>query len=163
MITLLKKLSPTRVTRLRQLFDTFNLKQASSHRLRMGENGASNQSVYFTTRWFTWRYQIRDMFKAQLPEAMVNSAMVGWFLHLPPETGFLDRMTTWVGKEAGSGTAMAYSLQDGQVIYLNDIPHQLNRGDGIGFNLSEIHEIRPSAEGQLWACVMVRGRPDRFE
>lgn len=163
MITRLKKLTPTRVTRLRQLYDTFNVPQATARRLRMGENGNANSSVYHTTRWFSWRYQVRDMFKEQLPENMVNSAMVGWFLDLPPETGHLDRMTTWVGKEAASGTAMAYSLQDGQVIYLNDVAYQLNRGDGIGFHLSEVHEIRPSKEGQLWACVMVRGRPDRFE
>lgn len=163
MITRLKKLTPSRVTRLRELFDTFSLTQATSHRQRMGENGAENSSVYFTTRWFGWRYQVRDLFKEQLPPAIVSKALVGWFLHLPPNTGFLDRMTTWVGREDESGTAMAYSMQDGQVIRLNDVEHQLNRGDGIGFNLSEVHEIFPSDAGQLWACVMVRGRPDRFE
>lgn len=163
MITRLKKLSPTKVHTLRQLFDTFNLRQASSHRQRMGENRSANLSVYFTTRWFSWRSHVRDLFKEQLPVGMVNQAMVGWYLSLPPETGFLDRMTTWVGKEAGSGTAMAYSLQDGQVILLNDTEYVVNRGEGIGFHLSEVHEIKSSTEGQLWACVMVRGNPDRFE
>lgn len=163
MITRLKKLSPSKAHALYQLFDTFTLKQASSHRLRMGENRMDNLSVYFTTRWFKWRYQVRDLFKEQLPEAMVNQAMVGWYLHLPPETGFLDRMTTWVDKQAGSGTVMAYALQDGQVIILNEQEHVVNRGEGIGFHLSEVHEIKPSTEGQLWACIMVRGNPDRFE
>jgi hypothetical protein len=163
MITRLKPLTPSRVHTLKQLFDTFSLVQASSHRLRMGENGAKNLSTYYTTRWFTWRWQVRDMFKLQFPEKMVQRATVGWFLYIPPEVGFLDRMTAWVGKEAGSGTAMAYAMQNGQTLLLNDREVTLNRGEGIGFNLSEIHEIKPSAQGQLWACVMVRGAPNQFD
>jgi hypothetical protein len=135
--------------------------EAYSFRRRMGVNGADALSIYKNTRWFTWTAKQRNKYKALLPEHMVNQAVVGWYLDLPAGDGFLDRMTVWVDKP-NSGTAIAYALRGDQTILINDKPVLVKQGQGIGFSLREIHEIKPSEEGQLWACVMVRGQPVEF-
>ncbi len=156
------KLSDEALATLQRLRDQVQFTESESHRRRMGENGQQALSRYRYSRYFFWPHAIRSAFKAQFPSKQAGQAVVGWYLELDPEVGFLDRMTYWVGKRQ-SGTSIAYALHADQVIYINDEPVTVPKGEGIGFNLSEIHEIKPSDDGQLWACVMVLGAPERYQ
>lgn len=157
MYTRYSKLSDESLAALDQLCTELEWKHSTSHRRRMGENGINALSEYDNTRWFTWTHEQRLRFRAAMPENQQKKALVGYYIQFAPVTGFLDRMTTWVDKPASSGTIIAYALQDNQVIYLNDEPVVVNRGEGIGFNLGTVHEVKASEQGQLWANMMVLG------
>jgi len=149
------------VKALVELRSEFELPNVRSNSRRMGENSCHNLSVYKNTRWFSWNRDQRQRFKDALPKKQWEKAVVGWFLDFPAKEGFLDRMTTWVN-EVQSGTIIAYALRTNQSILINDEPVMVKKGEGIGFSLRNIHEIKRSQEGQLWACVMVLDSPDRY-
>ena len=156
------KLSDDNLATLEELVRELNWVASISHRRRMGENLQDNLSQYTNTRWFKWTHEQRQRFRSAIPENQHSKALVGYFIEFAPKTGLLDRMTTWKDDPANSGTIIAYALKDG-VILLNDTEVDVKRGEGIGFNLSVIHEIKPSDNGQLWANLMVMGDPAKFK
>lgn len=157
-ITRYPKLTVDQVVGLKDLQSELSMTESISHRRRMGEGGINALSRYSYSRWYSWDSKTRQLFKSHIPEQQANAALIGWYLKIP-RRGFLDRMTTWVGsKEAG--TIIAYSLNGDQVIRINDQDVIVNQGEGIGFHLSNIHEIKPPKREQLWACLMVLGEPD---
>ncbi|AEH03580.1 hypothetical protein AVT69_gp155 [Pseudomonas phage PhiPA3] len=142
------------------LKDQVPFKIATSYKRRMGENGNKALSIYNYSKWFEWTKPQRELFKEGFSNDALDKAVQGWFLELPAGKGFLDRMTTWVDKP-GSGTIIATALKD-QDILLDDKSVHLKKGEQIGFHLSTIHQIAPSKEGQLWACIMVRGDHEKL-
>lgn len=140
---------------LQALSQEVNFKEAYSIRRRMGDNGNQALSVYRTSNWYDWTSAQRELFKAQLPTRQVEMAMTGWFLELPAQTGFLDRITTWKDS-ADAGVIIAYALEGPQSLWLNDTEVTVKARQGIGFSLRTTHEIKPSTAGQRWACLMVK-------
>lgn len=158
MITRYPKLSKESLEGLQKLRDEVPLLKSESHRRRMGERGFRSLSQYNYSRWYTWDSGTRKLYKSLLPENQSEAALIGWYL-VVPRRGFLDRMTKWVG-ERMAGTIITYSLNGDQVIRINDQDVIVNQGEGIGFHLSNVHEIKPPKREQLWACLMVLGEPD---
>ena len=121
---------------------------------RLGENGINNMSVYETSRWFDWTKSQVEAFKDAFDSSHVQNAIVGWYLHLPANTGFLDVMDYWVDKP-DSGTVVAYSLTDANTIVINGVQHTCNAGEGIKFSLRNKHEIKTNTSARDWACLML--------
>jgi hypothetical protein len=152
MYTRLETFDENTVQSLRALFETVEF---TSKNKRLGEGGSANISVYTYSKWKTWnRMQVRN-FKSIFDSADVDKSIIGWFLHLPANAGFLDLMTVWVGKSAG--TVIAYALEDNQKIWLGGTEITVNKGEGIKFNLSVPHEIKKSNVNQKWSCLMQIG------
>lgn len=125
----------------------------TDHNRRVGANGAARMSVYTYSKWHTWNRLQKTQFKQSFGSE-VDTAVIGWFLHFPPITGFLDLMTAWVDTKTSAGTIIAYALDNNQTIILNNTPVIVNKGEGIKFSLRVPHEIRQSSTGQHWACLM---------
>jgi len=155
MYTLLPALDDGKVEALAELRQELTLSESTGTRLRIGKNIRDKESRYKYSRWFSWNRHQRAKYKELIPEPIVKRALQCWFLEFEPHVGFLDTMTYWVGQES-CGTVIAYALQDGMYINLagNNIPVQ--KGEGIAFHLSTIHQVNPSQLGGLWACVMTR-------
>ena len=128
--------------------------QLSSTGRRIGEGGVDNMSVYETSRWYDWHMTTVQEFKDQFDPAHVNKAITGWFLHLPANIGFLDVMDYWVDKP-NSGTAVAYSLTDGNSVIIDGNTYTCNAGEGIKFSLRYKHEIKTNSADRSWACLLL--------
>lgn len=124
----------------------------SDKNIRLGANGANKLSKYSHSRWFNWNATQRSLFKSSFGSES-QKAIVGWFLTLPADTGFLDLMTYWQDKIM-AGTIIAYALDNDQRIWLNNNEIILNRGEGLEFSLRIPHEIKSSSVQQKWACIM---------
>lgn len=161
MFTRFPSLTLKEVKELNTLAESVEMIPSASHRRRIGDNGKNNLSNYQYSRYFNWTHEQREQFKTFFPEAVSSKALVGWFLDIPAEVGLLDRMSTWVGKKM-AGTSIAFALANDQTIYINDQKVVVPKGEGIGFKLSEVHEIRKGGPEQRWACVMVLGDPVTF-
>lgn len=162
MYKLYPKLSKDAIDNLKALRGELPMVESHSIRRRMGENGPARLSWYLTTRSFTWTAAQRARFVAELPPVQTKGSLVNWFVEYPAKTGFLDRMVYWVGADI-AGTVIAYALDGDYEILIQDKRVVVPRGEGIGFNLREIHEIKESKTGQLWACMMVLGDPGNFK
>jgi len=150
MHTTLPALSNEQLTTLLGLIEQIEF---TDKKKRMGVNGVNNVSVYTYSKWKSWnRNQVKE-FKSMFSNPDIDRSIIGWFLKFPAEVGFLDLMTTWVGKPCGS--IIAYSLADSQVIWLNGREVTVNRGQGIKFSLSVPHEVKPVSFEQNWACLML--------
>ncbi|MNB83829.1 hypothetical protein D3C87_1438440 [compost metagenome] len=156
MYTRLHTLSETAVTELRELKDTVSFVDSYGARRRQGKNDTEALSIYNTSNWFYWTHAQREIFRKALPEKQTQKTKQVWFLDIPARTGFLDVMTYWINYAHLCGKICAYSLTDKQTIYIEGNAITLNKGEGIYFCLSQIHQIKPSKDGQLWACVMTR-------
>lgn len=156
MYTRLHTLSETAVTELRELKDAVSFSDSYGARRRQGKNDAKALSIYNYSKWFGWTHTQREVFRKALPEKQTQKAKQVWFLDIPARTGFLDVMTTWVDHGHMCGKICAYSLTDKQTIYIDGHSVTLEKGEGIYFCLSNIHQIKTSKEGQLWACVMTQ-------
>lgn len=121
--------------------------------IRLGSGGIENRSVYTYSRWYEWNRTQKSTYETALGSALIDKSIVGWFLDIPANTGFLDLMDNWVD-EPMAGTVVAYSLANGQEIIINGSTVTVNRGEGIRFSLKMPHEIKTSASGQQWACLM---------
>lgn len=128
---------------------------STGSRRRVGRNGVNALSMYNYAKWFDWNKTQRTEFKSFFSPEVINKAVQGWFLEIPPGKGFLDVMDYWVDKPL-SGRVVATALK-AQTFYIDNKAVFLKAGDQIGFSLISLHEIKPSSEGQLWACVMIRG------
>ena len=149
MHTLLQSFSEETVLELTELFHSVEFTNKNK---RLGAGGSANISVYTYSKWKTWNRTRVQKFKSKFNGSDVDKSIIGWFLHLPANSGFLDLMTVWVGKS--SGTVIAYALENNQKIWLNGIEVTVNKGEGIKFSLSIPHEIKKSNVDQKWACLM---------
>ena len=167
---------------------------------RMGASGPDNLSTYAVNKIEKNPLAIRKRFRELMPEVYVNKALTEYFLLLPPETGMLDRQTSWL--DTGAAMQMySYALQDQSIwideklgpVYLNTTnvsqyfghtvwqegngsallsaenvddwtnrvvnvrkpmqEYALKKGEGITFSVNAVHELKASAQGQLWACI----------
>jgi len=125
----------------------------SSNRKRLGHNGTDKMSVYMHSKWTSWNRQQKLVFKSAFDQSLVDKSVIGWILHFPANTGFLDLMTTWKDQKI-CGTIISYALEN-QKILLNDIEIDVKKGEGIKFKLSVPHEIKPLSVDQNWACLML--------
>lgn len=151
MIERIGNLEATAIATLKSLQDTVNFK---SDRIRLGANGAANISVYSFSKWKEWNRETRNSFKECFKSTDIENALIGWFLHLPANTGFLDQQTAWVN-ETAAGTVIAYSLTDNNNITIDGTEASLSTGEGIKFSLKNIHEIKTSDSDKSWACLML--------
>jgi hypothetical protein len=156
MYTRLHTLSETAVAELRGLKDEVSFSDSYGARRRQGKNDANALSIYNYSKWFNWTHAQRETFRNAMPEKQTQKTKQVWFLDIPARTGFLDVMTYWISHAKNCGKICAYSLTDKQTIYLDGHSVTLEKGEGIYFCLSQIHQIKPSKEGQLWACMMTR-------
>ena len=148
--------SEEELTELIQLSEEVVFKPATGWNRRCGANKKA-MSRYNVAKWFDWKHAQRELFRTKFPAPIQTKIIQGWFLEIPRGTGFLDLMDYWVGKP-NSGTVVITALKD-QSIYIDRCEVHVKAGQQLGFNLSELHEIKPSKEGQLWACVMFLGCP----
>lgn len=146
----LSKLTDEQINTLRTLQQ--NVSMTDKH-IRLGENGQSNLSVYTYSKWTDWTREQKTNFKTAFTEEQLEKSVIGWFLHFPANTGFLDRMIAWEG-QTHCGTVISYAFED-QEIYINDQAVSILAGEGIKFKLNTIHEIRPQTHERNWACIMV--------
>lgn len=150
-----EKLTNEEVESLIELSKDVKFKDSKGSRMRVGANAPKVLSVYNYSKWFEWKHKQRELFKTAFPEVVLPKVLQGWFLEIPAGDGLLDLMNIWVGKPH-SGRIVATALKD-QVIFLDNKEVRLQKGEQIGFSLCTLHEIKPSTEGQLWACVMFHG------
>lgn len=149
------KLTKTELEQVLQLGDEITFKRAAGSSRRVGLNGIKALSVYNYSKWFEWTNKQRELYKTFFPAEVLPKVIQGWFLEIPPNSGFLDKMDYWIGKPL-SGRVIATALR-AQTIIIGDEAVRLKAGEQIGFSLETMHEITKSTEGQLWACVMFRG------
>lgn len=161
MFTRYPKLPDQDLEVLQKLVTEVSFVEAVSHRRRMGENKMHALSIYNYSRWYAWNRFQRRAYRAAHNANAEPDILVGWLLDIPPEQGFLDRQTYWVDKKMAH-TVVSYAVKSDQTIHINDVPIVVPQGAGIGFSLRTIHEIKPSTEGQLWACVMVPHQPETY-
>lgn len=138
---------------LENLSNKLPYRHSDSIRRRVGANGQDALSVYSNSKWYNWDRKTRAHFKLLFPDQYVKKALIGWFLDIPREDGFLDLMTYWKD-DVMPAVVAAYALRDNQTLWLDGKPFTANRGEGILFTLDCLHEIKPSQDGQRWACVM---------
>lgn len=147
-----------KVTGLIELSQSVRFKDSRGSRCRMGLNGSKACSIYNYSKWFDWKAAQRAFYKTCFPKHAMDQVLQGWFLELPPKTGFLDVMNYWVGADC-AGTIVCTALRD-QSIIIGDETVGMHVGERLSFNLRTIHEIKPSDHGQLWACIMIFMMPD---
>jgi hypothetical protein len=146
----LSKLNDSVILELQNLLLSVPL---TDQRKRVGANGIDKMSIYKHSKWTLWNRQQKSIFKSAFNQSLVDKAVMGWILHFPSKTGFLDLMTAWKDQKI-CGTIVAYALEDQQII-LNGTDIDVKKGEGIKFKLSVPHEIKPSLIDQNWACLML--------
>jgi hypothetical protein len=152
-----ENVSETELEELEVLSKEVKFQKAEGYRRRGGVNGPNALSRYNVAKWFDWTHAQRELYRIKFPAPIQSKILQGWFLEIPRGTGFLDLMDAWVGKPL-SGTVIATALKN-QSIHLDHKEVKVKKGQQIGFNLQTLHELKPSKDGQLWACVMILGCP----
>jgi len=129
-------------------------KDSKSVRRRMGVNAHNALSIYETSKWYKFGYQLRKQYKSLFPPEVIEKAFTGWFLRIP-ENGFIDKIATWVNKPAYNMSYYSIALRDNQLIIIDDVPMVFNAGDVCEFCIKKTYEIPRTETEQLWACVLV--------
>lgn len=155
----LQDLSEEAVNKLLEIKQNVTFTAATGSRRRVGKNTVEALSIYNYSKWFTWTHAQRQAFRSCVPPKQTELAKQVWYLEIPPNKGFLDVMTYWVGTGNQCGKVCVYALQP-QTIRIAGADVHLEKGEGIYFCLSEIHSISPSKTGQLWACSMSQHKLD---
>lgn len=149
----LPPLSDAAVKDLAAIASVVEFKDSSSHRRRIGVNKFNRLSVYKYSRYLTWDASTREKFFATFPSEVISKSVVCWFLQIPKETGFLDRLETWKNEKSPSWIT-AYVVSGTGTLILNDNMVKMNEGCGVTFPLSLPHEIPLTPDGAIWACSM---------
>ena len=169
----LQKLPEESVEALKKLYSEFNPPFATGVRRRIGKSDQARLatadmgdqsllSVYKDTRWFKWTTEQRKRFRDAIGNEKYTKALVGYFLELPRNKGFIAEMDAWVHMGEGAAVIIAYALKDGQTITIAGEKVIVNTGEGIAFKLSHIHEVKKSKRDALWANTMVLGPLESF-
>jgi len=137
---------------LANLENIFSSADMVDYPMRMGMNFPNVVSHYFVSRWYEWSELTRNTFKASFPKYIADESIVGWVIHFPGKTGFLDTQDYWVGARM-AGYITAYALTDNEIV-INNVTIPVKRGQGIHFGLKDYHEVRKSPKNQKWACLM---------
>lgn len=153
---LLDKLDDTVRNELLTLSKSITFKPAVSHRRRMGMSGKNKLSVYNNSKYLKWTSEQRATFNTCLGKELTDKALVCWFVEFPAETGFLDKLNTWV-KNVSPAWLVCYLVEGKGKVTLNDQVIELEAGQGIAYSLANIHGVESTQEGSLWACVMIPG------
>lgn len=144
MYELLDPISADNVDALKELM--------GSVELRAGDDHGSN--VIESSKWLAWTREERATFKSMLPESYVEQAVIGSFLHVPADTGYLEPQTYWENARS-AGTMVSYALEDNLEIIIDGEVVEVAKGEGIKFSLKTVHEIKSSDADQNWACLML--------
>jgi hypothetical protein len=150
MYTKLIKLQDDKIVFLDNLSNQVNYR---SNNIRVGASGSEKMSIYSYSKWFDWNRIQRKEYKSCFDKDLLDSAMMGWFLKFPRNSGFLDLMTYWVGNKLAANV-VSFALAD-QDIIINGQKITVLRGEGIKFNLGTPHEIKPSSNEMRWVCLML--------
>lgn len=145
----LETLTKTKLTKLQTLFSQVTFTDKNR---RVGANGLAKMSIYTYSKWTSWTRIEKAAYKECFNVKFIDKAVVGWFLHFPKDTGFLDVMNYWLD-EPVAGIIVAYALDDQEIIIDNEIV-KVAAGEGIEFSLKQLHEIKPASKDQNWACLM---------
>lgn len=143
------------VSKLSNLSDNVQYSSKIEH---LGVNGCDRPSVYISSKWYDWTRQQKQEFKICFDSAYTDAALIGWFLKYPKDTGFLDRTEYWKNTNS-AGIVLAYALNDGQDIHLDDVKVPVLKGQGIAFSLRIPHEVKAKNTEQRWACLMTLSVP----
>lgn len=149
----LDRLSDSNVLNLRNLQACVTMKDATSHRRRIGENKFNNLSIYSYSRYLTWKSSQRELFFANFPQCIVPNAKVFWYLKFPQLSGFLDTMTSWVGVRSPA-YINSYCIDGLGKIIVNETEYTIPIGMGISFPVSDVHEVPKTELGSVWACAL---------
>lgn len=153
---LLEKLDETVRNELLTLSKSVTFKPAISHRRRMGMSGKDKLSIYNNSKYLKWTSEQRSIFKTCIGDKLANKALVSWFVQFPAETGFLDKLNTWVNSPSPAWL-YCYLVEGKGKVGLNEQVIELEAGQGIAYSLANIHSVETTQEGSLWACVMIQG------
>lgn len=157
------KLDDETLEKMQDLAARTPLYRATGQRIRVGEHGKDNLSVYNYDRWYGWKAKDRNLFKECFPESARDLMLVGHFLEIP-DGGHLDRMVAWVGVKQ-SGYMLSFNIgEEPARIIISDREVEVPVGGSVGFSLIEPHEI-PKREGgrDLWACTMLLAAPPTWK
>jgi hypothetical protein len=153
MYRILDKLPQSDIDKLIDLQLSVEMKDATSHRRRMGVNRMNRPSVYSYSRYLTWNKSQRDIFYESFPNKFVSKSIVSWFVLYPKTIGLLDRLEQWM-MEKSPAWITSYNLYGSGQITMNKTDIKVEVGSGITFPLNIPHEVKESGEDSLWACVM---------
>lgn len=144
MYELLDPISDESVDALKALMSDVAFRDDDSHGVNVVE----------TSKWLEWSREQRALYKSLLPEAYIEKALVGSFLHVPADTGYLEPQTAWVNASM-AGVMYSYALEDDLEIIIGDDTVVVEKGQGVKFSLKEVHEIKTKSTDQNWACLML--------
>lgn len=125
-----------------------------SNSIRLGVNNYGSLSKYEYSKWKTWNRTQRATFKSCFAATDINTAVIGYFLTFPANTGFLDDMNAWENATA-AGTIVAYSLTDNSNITIDGTALTLQRGQGVEFSLTNRHSVSTNTAQSNWVCLML--------
>jgi hypothetical protein len=158
MYKLLEEQSDESHQNLLDLQSQIKLWPCNSHRRRVGANGIKRLSIYNRSKYLSWKAAQRKTFRENFPGKAASMAMVQFFQEFPPETGFLDLMNYWADM-ASPSFLTAFCLKGSGGLTFNDVDVAVPVKQGIVYSLNELHEIKATEEGSLWACVLTRTNP----
>ena len=138
-----------------ELSETINFTQAEGSKRRVGLNKEKALSIYKYSKWFSWNYKQRAIYRELLGQHRSGRSIQCWYLDIPAGDGFLDVMDYWV-KHPVSCSVVSVALKGNQSIWIDGEEVIVKKGEAIGFKLNSLHEIKPSENGQMWACIMSR-------
>jgi hypothetical protein len=148
------KMAPQQVDRLSALMLQVKMNDTTEH---YGVNGFEKISVYTGSKWYDWNRLQKKEFKECFDSNYISKALIGWFLHFPANTGFLDLTRYWEDKSIAN-SVISYALTDSE-IWLNNECVTVAKGEGIAFSLRVPHEVKTKSAEQNWACLMTSTVP----
>lgn len=156
-----KPLPVKTIEALKELQKEVPMKHSLNSYVRIGTNRANRLSYYNYSKWFTWKAKQRKLVKDLIGPLVTEDALQVWFQEYPPKIGFLDEMDYWTTRFTYT-SVVVYNLGKTACILIDKKPVSVDHGHGISFSLTELHEIKESADGQLWFCVMVGRDPKDY-
>ena len=137
------------------LSEELNFTRAEGSKRRVGRNKQNGLSIYKYSKWFNWGFKQRDLYRTLIGEHRAARNIQCWYMKVPAGDGFLDVMDYWVTHDSAC-SVVSVALKGDQSIWIDDEEVVVKKGEAIGFKLNTLHEIKPSENGQMWACIMSR-------
>lgn len=149
----LPKLTEENKNILLNISNNVTFKPAISHRRRVGLLGKDNLSVYNNSKYLKWTSSQRAEFASCIDENIIKNSLVCWFVQFPANSGFLDKLDTWVNDKSPAWVT-CYLIKGKGKVSLNDEIVDIEEGEAISYSLDMIHGVESTQEGSVWACVM---------
>lgn len=147
--------SKTDVKKFIELSEGLVFSRAEGSKRRVGRNKEKALSIYKYSKWFTWSFKQRAIYRKLIGDHRASRTLQCWYMKVPAGDGFLDVMDYWVTHPTAC-SVVSVALKDNQSIWIDGEEVVVKKGEAIGFKLNTIHEIKPSENGQMWACIMSR-------